>query len=78
MKFNARLEKRKLEVNLQSLYKAEHDNPGAGMKDIERMNRGIVVFHALSYHGAVCRSRTEKYLLGEQPTKRALIAENKL
>lgn len=77
MKFNARSEQRRLDENLRHLCAFECQNPGQGVKDIESIKREIERFHEERYHGAVVRARAERYLLGEQPTKRALADEKK-
>lgn len=68
----ARCAEQSLNADLQALSRAECANPGVCLKDLESVKELLEQLHQERYRGAVVRARAEKYLLGEQPTKRAL------
>lgn len=77
MLYESRSRERTLQANLNYLCRAECETPGAGFKDIEYIKAKLNEISEERYHGAVIRSRAEKFLLGEKPTKRALAGEIK-
>lgn len=68
---------KQLQRDLHLLYELECKNPGYGTKDIEYIKAQLDSLYQERYAGAVVRSRAEKFLLGEQPTKKALEDEKR-
>ncbi|MDD9361347.1 MAG: hypothetical protein PV344_00195, partial [Anaplasma sp.] len=77
IQFQRRERERQLKRNLEALHRLETQNPGTAMEDIRNIKAELDKLYQEKYRGAVIRSRSEKYLLGEQPTKRALSDEKK-
>lgn len=75
--FEARGAERTLNANFQALLRAECQTPGVGLKDLESVKDRLDRLHLERYRGAIVRARSERYLLGEQPTKRALADEKR-
>ncbi|KAG0436909.1 hypothetical protein HPB47_017702, partial [Ixodes persulcatus] len=61
----------------RNLLKDESDQPGELSTEINAVKAKLQNFQDKRYRGAVVRARAEKFLLGEQPTKRALADERK-
>lgn len=61
-----------LRADLKRLLKLESEYPGIYINDIKTTKNSLSAIETEKYKGAVVRARAEKYLLGEQPTKRAL------
>lgn len=68
---------RTLENNLKQLCQLEWESPGGFLNDIFFIKAQLNELSQERYRGAIVRSRAEKFLLGEQPTKRALSGEHK-
>lgn len=51
--------------------------PGGTATEIKQVKAELQAFQDIKYCGVVVRARAEKFLLGEQPTKRALADELK-
>ncbi|MDD9361355.1 MAG: hypothetical protein PV344_00245, partial [Anaplasma sp.] len=77
IQFQRREREKQLKRNLEALHRLETQNPGTCMEDIRNIKTELDKLYQEKYRGAVIRSRSEKYLLGEQPTKRALSDEKK-
>lgn len=77
IKHQRRAHEKHLQRNLKALLQAESENPGAGSSDIRYIKSELDNLYKDQYRGAVVRSRSEKFLLGEQPTKRALADEKR-
>lgn len=75
--FQRREREKQLKRNLEALHRLESQKPGTSMEDIRNIKAELDKLYQEKYKGAVIRSRSEKYLLGEQPTKRALSDEKK-
>lgn len=73
----ARQAERSLNADLLALSRAECANPGVCLKDLDNVKERLEQLHRERYRGAVVRARAEKYLMGEQPTKRALADEKR-
>ncbi|KAG0430690.1 hypothetical protein HPB47_022460, partial [Ixodes persulcatus] len=63
--------------DLKYFHKVENENPGTCFEDIEHIKMELDKIYQDRYSGAIARSRSEKFLLGEQPTKRALADKKK-
>ncbi|CAN7976925.1 unnamed protein product [Ixodes persulcatus] len=75
--YEARCAERSLNADLQALSRAECLAPSTCLKDLESVKERLEQLHQERYRGAVVRARAEKYLMGEQPTKRALADEKR-
>lgn len=75
IKLKATARERQLNRDLRILHETECENPGHGLKDIQFVKSEIEILHREHYEGAVVRSRNNKFLFGEQPTKRSLTFE---
>lgn len=64
-----------LQQCLLALLKDDSECPGRYAEEIKVVKRELQRFQNNRYRGAVVRARAEKFLLGEQPTKRALADE---
>lgn len=63
--------------DLHRLCRLENENPGMLSEQIKTVKSKIADLEVEKYKGAIVRARAAKYILGEQPTKRALSAEAK-
>lgn len=77
LKFNVRKEERVMQQYLLDLLKTECDNPGINATEIKEIKAKLDKYQRERYRGAVVRARADKFLLGEQPTSRALADEKK-
>ncbi|CAN8032000.1 unnamed protein product [Ixodes persulcatus] len=75
--YETRCAERSLNADLQTLSRAECLAPSTCFKDLDSVKERLEQLHQERYHGAVVRARAEKYLMGEQPTKRALADEKR-
>lgn len=75
--YETRAREKRLQNRLHVLCRLECDKPGAGTKDISNIKAELNQINEERYQGAVVRARAQKFLFGEQPTKRALAAERK-
>lgn len=73
--FAARSSEREMSGNLPAILRAECERPGVGFKDIERVRAHIEELHREWYLIAMVRAWSGNYVMGEQPTKRALPEE---
>lgn len=64
-------EEKKLLNDLRLLHELECINQGQGAKDISYVKAQLESLYQERYQGAVVRSRAERYLIGEQPTKKS-------
>lgn len=77
IQFELRAEERTLHENLVKLCNVECENRSTLTKDIALVKAEINQIHHEKFKGAVVRARSEKFLLGEQPTRRALADEKR-
>lgn len=70
--FEARKQEKHLLDNLHRLCDLECENPGAGAEHIDVIKSSLNALSEEKYRGVVIQARAEKFLCGEQPTKRAL------
>lgn len=77
IQFQLRARETQLQKDLKYFYKVESENPGTFFEDIRYIETELNKIYQDKYSGAVVRSRSEKFLLGEQPTKRALADEKR-
>lgn len=68
-------EEKLLMEDLQRIHRLECENPGTFTEELKCVKSNIADFETEKYKGALVRARAEKYVLGEQPTKRALSSE---
>lgn len=70
-------QKKALLRNLRVLVELECTNPEQGFEDITRLKAELDTLYQERYQGAVVRMRTEKYLMGKQPTEGAIEEEKR-
>ncbi|CAN7995560.1 unnamed protein product [Ixodes hexagonus] len=73
----ARCAERSLNADLQALSRAGCSAPSGCLKDLDSVKERLEQLHPERYRGTVVRARAEKYLMGEQPTKRAMADEKR-
>lgn len=73
--FEERMREKQLSDNLNNLCKLECENLDVGTTDINNIKFQLNAISKEKYRGSAVRARAEKLLCGEQPTKRALGAE---
>lgn len=71
----ARREENSLKQHLEKLLRLQTDRPETVTKDVKDIKHKLEVIDEQKYKGAVIRARSEKFLGGEAPTKRALSDE---
>lgn len=62
-------------ISLRNFVRLNTSSPGAGLGDIALVKEELTQIYIEKYQGAAVCSRGERYLLVEEPTKRALSAE---
>lgn len=67
----------KLRCNLTQLLKLESDMPGLFKEDIAEIKSKLEAIDKIRFEGAIVRARAERFLAGEQPTRRALCDEKR-
>lgn len=77
IKFQKSEAEKTLQHKLRALVELECKYPGQGLEDITRIKAELDQFYHERYQGAVVRTRAEKYVLGEQPTKKAMEEEKR-
>lgn len=70
-------EEKVLSQYLSNLLKNEQESPRSNHSAIKEIQAKLDSLHQERYRGAIIRARAEKFLLGEQPTSRALADERK-
>lgn len=75
LKYLKDAEEKLLQADLKRLFKLECEFPGKYINDIKITKASLAATENEKYKGAIIRSRAETFLLGEQPTKRALSRE---
>lgn len=73
--YQTRMHENGLCENLNRSYLLDCDNPGVGARDNSTIKSQLTRLTEDRYHGAMVRARAERFLFGEQPTKRALASE---
>lgn len=77
LQFQTRALEKTLLLNLKELRQTEFEFPGNCTDNISSIKKQLNCLHRDQHQSEAVRSRAQKKLLGEQPTKRALAAENK-
>lgn len=71
-----RTEDKLLLVDLQRICECESENPGRFARHLQLVKDTIAEHEIKKYRGVLVCARSEKYMPGERPTKRALSAES--
>lgn len=75
--YQTRRVERNLIADLQALTKTDCQSPGVATKHLESVKKWLKELNEQHCRGAVVRTRSEKYVMGEQPSKRALADEKR-